>query len=48
MTQYNTNMSEANYYAYCAAWCVCFHQTLELWDDTGSASRAVRAGIVFG
>jgi hypothetical protein len=43
MRQYNTNMTDANYLLYCAAWCCCFDV-----GDTFMANFAVRAGIVFG
>jgi len=45
------NMTEAGYLAYCAAWCVDNMPTDEpgrLGCLVDSASRAVRAGIVFG
>lgn len=50
MTQYNTNMRQSSYYAYCDAWVVCFEDSAsdQIDMDIALAESAVRAGIVFG
>jgi len=52
MTQYNTNMRQSSYYAYCDAWVVCFEDSasdqIDMDMDIVLAESAVRAGIVFG
>jgi hypothetical protein len=46
MRQYNTNMEQASYYAYCSAW--TFVMTDSCSRDDYFYLHSIRNGIVFG
>lgn len=49
MSQYNTNMNDDSFMAFCAAWSCCFSQYPFIASiDLKMHSQAVGAGIVFG
>ena len=48
MTQWQTNMTDDGYLAFCAAWSCCFSSYQPSNIDRMLFSQAVRAGIVFG
>ncbi len=49
MSQYQTQMSNKNWYSYCNAWCSCFNMNVKAGNyEIYQFNQAVKSGVVFG